>query len=349
MRPWLLVAGGILLVTTLAVRLLAVHTGSGFALPGFVTDWGVERFAGNPVIDVDDNPAETTEQYTPAPVRLPNGDIWVYVKGLDRIYAWKSGDDGETFTLENGGAAVLAPIAATWEEAFVVDPAATYDPESDTIHLYYKATDQETGDDNWQWGHATAPGTDPTDVTRDAANPILTEANALSDLGGGTLEDLSLSDVVKIGPTIHFYGYASHSGTYKIVHATGTDWNAPAGLSVLLTAPGGAFTVVQAPSVFYVNGQYAMLYSTGGAQPDPRYIRAARSTNGFDWDFTDTTNIISPEGTGWEEDETYAASVLKDGTGSEPVLIGGKMLLYYSGLETPPGDANVGLIYLDPS
>jgi hypothetical protein len=46
---------------------------------------------------------------------------------------------------------------------------------------------------------------------------------------------------------------------------------------------------------------------------------------------------------------TYTPSLLKDGTGPNPVIIGGKWLLYYAGLESPPGDANVGLAYLDPS
>jgi hypothetical protein len=150
------------------------------AVGGFPTDWGLTRWPGNPVIDVDNNPNETTEQYTPAPIRLPNGDIWVYVKGFDRIYAWKSTDDGETFALQNGDDAVLEPVAATWEEIYVVDPVATYDPDTDTIHLYYKGSDILAGNDNWQWGHATAPGSDPTDVTKDGGNPIYTEADAIA-------------------------------------------------------------------------------------------------------------------------------------------------------------------------
>jgi hypothetical protein len=318
------------------------------AVGGFPTDWGVSRYVGNPVIDVDNNPNETTEQYTPAPILLPNGDIWIYVKGYDRIYAWKSTDDGETFALQNANAAVLAPVAATWEEAFVVDPAATYDPDTDTIHIYYKATDDELGGDNWQWGHATAPGSDPTDVTKDGGNPIYTEASAISALGAGSPADLSLSNVFKVGSTFHFYGYAKHAGTYKIVHATGTDWDNPTGLEVVQEVYGG-HTVIQNPSVFSVAGQYGMFYAIGGTLATGRWIRVASSTDLVTWDFSDTTNIMSPIGTDWEEDSVYSLSLLTDGVGPDPVVIGGSWLLYYSGFETPPGDANVGLAYLTPS
>jgi hypothetical protein len=153
--------------------------------------------------------------------------------------------------------------------------------------------------------------------------------------------------VVKIGSTFHFYGFTFYDGVVQLVQATGSDWDNPSGIESILSA--GADPVVQCPSVFLVNGIYAMFYSVGGFQPDPRWIRVAHSPDGETWDFSDTTNIISPTGTDWEEDETYAGSVLKDGVGPNPVLIGGKMLLYYSGLETPPADANVGLIYMEPS
>jgi hypothetical protein len=318
------------------------------AVGGFPTDWGLTRWPGNPVIDVDNNPNETTEQYTPAPIRLPNGDIWVYVKGFDRIYAWKSTDDGETFALQNGDDAVLEPVAATWEEIYVVDPVATYDPDTDTIHLYYKGSDILAGNDNWQWGHATAPGSDPTDVTKDGGNPIYTEADAIADLGAGAPTDLSLSNVLKIGSTFHFYGYANHGGTYKIVHATGTDWDNPTGLEVVQEVYGG-HTIIQNPSVFSVMGQYGMFYSIGAALPSARTIRVASSTDLVTWDFSDTTDIISPTGSDWEEDVVYTPHLLTDGYGPDPVVIGGKWLLYYAGLESPPGDANVGLAYLEPS
>jgi hypothetical protein len=333
---------------TLAARLITAQGGGSVTVPAFPSDWGLERYASNPVIDVDNNPNETTEQYTPAPIRLPNGDIWVYVKGLDRIYAWKSVDDGETFTLENSDNAVIAP-GSGWESEFTVDPAATYDPDTDTIHLYYKGTNDAEGDASWAWGHATADGSDPTSFTKDAGNPILTSATVSTALGGGAVLDLSLSDVVKIGSTFHFYGYSHEGGAYQLIQATGSDWDNPSGVESILTAAGGAETVVQCPSVFIVNGIYGMFYARGGALPNARTIRVANSPDAVTWDFSDTTDIISPTGTDWEEDTTYTPALLKSGVGPSPVVISGKWLLYYAGLESPPGDANVGLAYLTPS
>jgi hypothetical protein len=346
MRPVLLLAG-LLVMVGLAARLLTAQGGGSVTAPEFPTSWGITRFAGNPVIDVDNNPNETNEQYVPAPIRLPNGDIWVYVKGLNSVYAWKSVDDGETFALQNSNNPVIEP-GAGWDSEFALEPVATYDPDTDLIHLYYKGTNDADGDSSWGWGHATADGDTPTVFTKDAGNPILTSATVSTAPGGGAVLDLAISDVVKIGSAFHFYGYAHEAGTYQLIQATGSDWDNPSGVESIQGPPGG-MSVIQSPSVFIVNGVYAMLYSVGGAQPDPRWIRVAQSPDGETWDFSDTTNIISPTGTDWEEDETYTGSVLKDGVGPNPVLIGGKMLFYYSGLETPPADANVGLIYLDPS
>ncbi|MGH2396400.1 MAG: hypothetical protein ACRDFW_05310 [bacterium] len=51
--------------------------------------WVRERYVGNPVIQaVLDNPAESLSQYVPAPIRLPNGDIWVYVKSDHSHAIW---------------------------------------------------------------------------------------------------------------------------------------------------------------------------------------------------------------------------------------------------------------------
>lgn len=332
---------------TLAARLLTgAQGGGGISLPDFPTDWGVERYASNPVIDVDNNPNETTEQYVPAPIRLPNGDVWVYVKGLDRIYAWKSTDGGETFALQNSTNAVLAPgSSGAWDDEFAVDPAATYDPDTGTIHLYYKGYNGSV----WSIGHATADDSDPTSFTKDAGNPILSNSTVNAALSI-TATDLSINNVVKIGSTFHYYGFVEYGGTYRLIQATGADWDDPSGLEVIYSAATAGHSVVISPSVFRTaSGLYAMFYSIGGAQPDARWIRVASSPDAATWDFSDTTNIISPQGTGWEEDETYAGSFLRSGFGPTAYLNAGRIMFYYSGLETPPGDANVGLIYMEPS
>ena len=44
---------GLIAAVTLAARLLtSALGGGGITLPAFPTDWGITRFAGNPVIDV---------------------------------------------------------------------------------------------------------------------------------------------------------------------------------------------------------------------------------------------------------------------------------------------------------
>ena len=334
---------GAILAMTLAARLIATSGGGGIALPAYPSAWLIERHVGNPVIDVADNPAETTEQYVPAPVILPNGDIWVYVKGASRIYAWRSTDDGETFALQNGGAPVLAPVASTWESHFVLEPTVTYDVATDTLHLYYKG--RASGANTWAWGHVTASASDPTDFTRDPANPILTSAQAAADLGGGTVSDLALSCVVRIAGSIHFYGYLAHNSRYKLVQTTGADWDSPGDVEVIYTAANDN-EVVETPSVIRVpSGDYAMWWSIGGPQPDPRWIRVASSPDALDWTF-DAIDVISPVGSGWEEDEAYSGQFLRAAAGPTPHTIDGRWLLYYSGLEDSV--ANSGLIYVTP-
>ena len=340
----------------LARRLLIAGGGGGGGSAGTLLapyDWTIAREATNPVIDVADNPAETLEQYTPGPIRLASGDVWVYVKGLDRIYAWKSTDDGVTFSLQNGGAGVLVPVPATWEASFVVDPGAVYDLANDTIHLFYKARDG--GVANWQWGHATAPGSTPTVFTRDGANPILTKANAQTQLGGGTTRDLSLTSVIKIGSTFHFYGYGEYdSGSgfvYRLLHATGTTWNDPSGLTILLSAV-APDTVVESPSVYLRpgGGGYGMFYARGTTLSAGRTIRWASSTDGTTWDFSNTTNVLSPT-SGWEANSVYSGAFIMESASpwSSPVYIDSTWRYYYSGYTSVNGHANVGLAFLTPT
>lgn len=304
-------------------------------------DWTITREAGNPLIGI---PAgETTEQYAPGAVRLPTGEIWLYVKGASRVYAWRSTDDGATFTIQNGGAAVLAPVAATWESSFVLEAAAVYDDATDTIHLYYKGRDGDTS--KWQWGHATAPGTDPTAITRDPANPIFTKADALADLSKASQEDFGISDVLVVGGTYHFFGYGSWNGRYQLVHATGTDWNNPTDLTSLIPAENDS-RVVTFPTVFSLHTKWIMLYTRGNPQPGLRDLEAATAVGGLSvWNFDDMTPILSPTGTGWEELEAYAGSLLKDKAGI-PIDVDGKWLLFYSGLDDS-SVARTGLARID--
>lgn len=338
----------------LAARLLMAVGGSGsFIIPPATlpSDWGFTEAPGQPGIDVADNPAETVEQYVPAPIELSNGDVWVYVKGQSRIYAWLSTDGGVTFSLENGGSPVIAPgSGGSWDDAFALEPMAIYDEGTDTIHLWYKGFDGA----NWAWGYATAPGSDPTEVTKDAGNPILTAADVSTDIGGGAVGDLAISDVIVIDGTVHFYGYCFHGGLYKLIQATGPDFSSPSGAEVILNSESGSFEVTS-PSVFRMPGfgpaLYVMFYTRGGASTaPPRGLRVGTSSDGETWDFSDTAYILEGSGSGWIEDGIYAASMLKETTSPyvSPIVDGSaRWRLFVSGIED--GTANAGLHYMEPS
>lgn len=324
-------------------------------MPSFPTDWVVTKYASNPVITIP--AAETREQYVPAPVKLPNGDIWCYVKGESTIYAWKSTDGGETFTIQNSGNPVLSPtgvVGTGWESVAVIEPAAVYDSATDTIHLYYKGS-KDASLDKWAWGHATADGDTPTVLVRDGANPILDRpavATALGVAGGSNVDDLAISDVVVIGGAFHFFGYCllDTDNKYRLIRAVGTTWNDPTTITELLVAATSA-NVVQSPSVVRVSasGPWAMFYTVGDLDYSPRSIRIARSNDGTTWDFSSTTDMVAA-GSGWEDTAAYTGSILKSTTTPYDAAIpdeSGRWRLYYSGLQSgSPTIARVGLAYL---
>lgn len=278
----------------------------------------------------------------PAPIRLPNNDIWCYVKGVSSIYAYSS-SDGESFTLENGAAPVLDVSGAGWDSQFAVEPAAFI--EGSTIHIYYKGTDDPTGVNNWAWGHATAPTSDPTNITKNAGNPILTGATVATDLGATTVTDLALSDVVKIGSTYHFWGYARVDNRYQIIHATGNAVDNPSNVTSVITASSDD-RIVQSPSVFQSGADFIMSYSRGlvARTPAPsREVAAAISPDGVTgWNANVNPLIVA--GAGWEAQRVFVASVLKDNL--TPILIADDWYLYYSGSNAGGTEDAVGLARL---
>lgn len=329
--------------------LIALACGQSVVNPRTGIDWRATRHPLNPVVAVDENSSESREQYTPAPVQIANGDIWVYVKGQRDIYAWKS-TDGITFTLENSGAPVITNDEGQWDAQFAIDPAAVYDSDTDTVHLWWKGTNLASANEDWAWGHATAPGSDPANVTEDVGSPIATSAAVLADIGGSTITDLSLSDVVQINGIIHYYGYAQINSRYQLIHATGSGYDNPTEFESILLADTDR-DVVQSPTVFRVpepDGAYAMLYSGGTLAKTPAHkeIKVASSPSSTgDWTF-DVSTLLKA-GTGWEAERVYAASLLKDGYGPAPILDGSsRWRLYYSGSSSNEID-QVGLAYIE--
>lgn len=313
--------------------------------------WNFSRFASNP--NITNVGLETFEMYNPAPLRLANGDVWAYAKGSHRIYAWKSTDGGETFSIQNSGNQVVGPgTGGAWDDGFALEPTVIYDEANSTIHLWYKGYNSAATVSGW--GHATAADSDPLTFTKDGGNPILTQSTVQSALGG-TVTDVSIGSVVKIGSTFHFYGYAHVTDRYRLIHATGTTWNDPGSVTSILTASNTTtHSVVETPEVFRMPGAgselYVCFYAEGGSQPDPRTIRMGTSRDGSTWDFSDTTDILSPT-SGWESNEVYSGHLLKVNTTPWvlPYVDGSsRWRYYYSGLDNA-SHAQSGLAYMTPA
>jgi len=308
-----------------------------------------ERYSGNPVIEVAHNPKETRSQYVPAPVSLPNGDIWVYVKGDSScaIWAYKSTDGGRTFTLQNRGNPVIQKGASgEWDSGCVIEPSAVFDKKNNIIHLFYKGSMLF---DKWSWAHATAPVDNPTAFTKDPANPILTPSAIETTFGEVNVTDNAISDVIKIGNDFYFYGYFRSNSGFKIFYARGTDWNNPTPQDIIITSAQG-FEMVQCPSVFRFPSSpiYVMIFTEGSIdKTKARYLRAALSLDGKTWECMGDT-ILTPSKNTWENIRVYAASLLKKSGGdfSEPEVVDGRLLLYYSGSSSITNQDNAGLLYM---
>lgn len=316
--------------------------------------WNPARLAGNPILT--NTGGEPNEMYNPGVVRMAGATLLYLVKGAARIYEWTSNDDGSSPALANAGSQVIGPGAGgSFDSANAIEPVVLRDGSSN-LHAFYKGGNGST----FGWGHATAPVGTPTVFTKDAGNPILTSAQVSTALGGGSVTDLAICDVVLVGSTYHFYGYTCHAGVYKLIRSTGAAINAPDPTSVvaLYSAPGGSFGIVETPSVFRMPGAgsaiHGMWYSIGDAQPGARYIRLAKTSDiatAGAWDFSDATNILSPTGSGWEQNEVYSGHLLKESASpwlAPDVDSSGQWRYAYSGLDSG-GHAQSGLVFFKPS
>lgn len=325
--------------------------------PRPLMSWVRERHVGNPVIQaVLDNPAESLSQYVPAPIRLPNGDIWVYVKGdyTHAIWAYKSTDGGRSLAVQ--GKVIDRGDPGAWDDAFAFDPAAVYDQATNTIHLWYKGTNDPSGQASWSWGHATASGDSPLAFAKDAANPILTPRDIEAALGETGVTDNDVSNVIRIGSDFYFYGTFCSSDGYKIFYAKGSDWNTPVPQAVILT-PSPGYEIVQSPTVFQHPDTllYVMLFTEGLLlPPGERHLVAAQSRDGTVWERLPGTFLAPSEALAargdkpWESIRVYGASMLKASQGdfATPEPVDGRYLLYYSGSNY--GD-ETGLLFVTPA
>lgn len=310
----------------------------------------VARYGSNPVITTTGG--EPNEQYVPTPIRMGNGDIWIYVKGASSIYAYKSTDNGLSFSIQNGGTAVISPGAGgSWDDGATLEPLAVYDSANTTIHLYYRGDD---GAGNYAIGHATAADSNPASFTKDAGNPILTAAEFKTALGlAANPTDLSVNDIIKISSTWYFYG-TYQDGTdskFKIWYGTGTTWDDINPQATVFSPDTIGGNLLQIPTVFKFSGasNYTMIFTSGFLSTSAfRRLRVATSSDGITWTLT-PSQVLAPEGAAaWEDTWVYAARILKENTSPfvAPVEISSKYLLYYSGFQTSVNKAQVGLLYL---
>lgn len=315
--------------------------------------WLQEEAYDTPRIWREDIPVGSLTAYVPAPIILPNGDIWVYVKGEDpyNIYGFKSTDGGETLTYE-GIALEPGTGVNSWDLNYASEPFAIYDEDSDTIHMWYKGSrDSVTGA---SIGYATAPGSTPLAFTKwpnadpDLEGQILAEGTVRSALGfGSMLNDLAFSDVIRGDDgTIYFYGYfATEYGTnpgesdYRIFLATGTSYHEPVTHSIILE-PEAGYELAYVPTVFKhpAADVWLMIYTRGVEMNGPIYhLACAWSTDRITWTkFDDWFKLplgwlTSPAFPG-REFRIYAGSVLKQPRGNfdELQFVNGRALMYYS-------------------
>lgn len=296
----------------------------------------IQRDGANPLINVP-VPWEGKSQYVPHAVRLANGDVWLVVKGDNGrcINGYRSTDGGRSFTREG---IVIAPTSGTWDAHVTIDPVVAYDAAADVIHYYYKGNQTHAGYGGWNIGHATAPGSDPLNVTKDPANPILTSASVQSFFGLPEIRDLYFSDVV-IDPWNRFvwFGgfYGPHGTPYQIFRCRGTTWNDPTPRGELVS-PQAPYDFVQAPCVIRLPGsaQYLMWFTEGydGTNDDARLLVAATSMDCANW--TRVPGVILNRGApgSWDDRKVFAASFLKGGPKMDtPIDYAGAWRLYYSG------------------
>jgi hypothetical protein len=288
------------------------------------------------------NPNEVGEQYAGSGFKLPNGEIWMYVKGTGPIYAWKSTDDGLTWALQNGGNPVLSPNKGGvqgWDNQITQDPLAVYDEDTDTIYLYYKGYNGSIH----QVGVATASGSNPTVFTKYANNPILTPSQVQSAIGvtGANVNQVNITGVVKNGSTYYFFGNA-YQGTAPTdqthsFYATGTSLLEPVTQGILPGFSGNSKNYY-APFVYKAQGSnvWTMLVTEGsylqsGETYDYRRMVSALSSDLVHWTIPISGGIVSePRGTGWIKAQAFVGRLLIKLNG-EPVDLNGRWLYFLSG------------------
>jgi hypothetical protein len=309
--------------------------------------WAVDREPNTAVIHIGMDPDENVTVYNPAPIRLENGDILVYVKqdGRGVITAFRSTDEGRTFSFE--GTAIPHGPAGAWDEGKILDPVVVHDAATGMIHLWYKAVDLEGERVNWRGrlrvGYAIAHAGSPTVFLR-RPEPVLEPAAVEAALGlaPGSVEDLGLSDVLLIDGTWYFYGFYSLArDDYRIFYGTGADPAAITPRATVLQA-GAGYDLAYEATVFRhpASPVYLMIFSEGAIVDGSEIVhqRAAWSMDGAAWErFPEW--VLLPD----DEVRLFAGAMLKENRAPFAAMdLSGPDVLYFYSFSPWPWDNWVG-------
>ncbi|HNU48794.1 MAG TPA: hypothetical protein PKM40_08160, partial [Bacteroidia bacterium] len=265
---------------------------------------------------------------------------------------------------------VIVPRAGTYYSESATIPGAVADSANNLIHLYFQALETAVTPDVFSIGKATAPFTDPADVTV-ASTPLITPADFVTQTGISYQPGyLNITSVVKTD-SIYFFGTfwdgnADHpTGDFKIFMGSSDTYDTIRNCRIIL-APQGSYDLVRSPSVFIDNGLYKMIYTNGYIDNDSATtLMSAYSVDLKTWTpYAGTLLNVGASGS-WEEKRVYMAQVLKKSTGTfaEPYKFPTEnygyptndnytdaIKYYYSGsnFDAPPYADYTGLAYLYP-
>jgi hypothetical protein len=307
--------------------------GTGEAETRLMSTYMQQRSA-QPVISIP-QPGETKSQYVPHAVRLANGDILVAVKGDESvsIHLHRSIDGGRTFMREG---VAIAPTPGAWDSYYVADPLLVLDGQ--TLHYYYKGN-SAPGYGGMGTGHATADASTPLQTAKDAMNPVMSHASAMTMLGLTELRDVYLSDYIldPWGVTTFFGGFwGAHGSQYQIIRLRSGGWSGPFEIQSDRFSAQEPYDFVQAPTVFKDGERYVMLFTEGydGSHDDYRFVTSASCPADGNWVWQRGGAVALSVGPAdaWDGRKAFAASVLKGGHRNDmPLVVDGYWQLYYSG------------------
>lgn len=325
--------------------------------------WPGTKATDNPKIAPGDNADANDEQYEAAPARAKNGDIYMFVKSdeistNDSLFRlWKSTDDGASWTKQS---TTFSPSDSSLDASDIRQPVLVRD--DDTWHLWYRVAD---GTDNNVIGHAS--GTDITSLNDDSNNPVLTESDVNSGLGGDQVEGIRYHDVVKKDGKVLFYGStgsvtntSSTSGVQEdqiffVAEATSFSDSSHTAHSTIISnadVPRSG-NVLGGCAVFRQHGAFYMFFTAGrGAGTTGTDHRETYCLVGDGYNFNPVMGTVVDTGaTGtWEERWTYGGAVLKEQSGGydRPDRVNGKIQFYYNGSDTTSSNnGSIGLIEFD--